>query len=128
MYLFSFCVEFIAHTQILTPLSSFYHKILSNWLKFVGFVAFASFDETLSITHKKIIDKSFFSWVISNRKAVSFFMIRSVVIILTKNILTNFYDDRIIICIMYYYLLWAAASADRHIRSCIQCQIKSRKT
>ena len=72
VYLFSFCVEFIAHTQILTPLSSFYHKILSNWLKFVGFVAFASFDETLSITHKKIIDKSFFSWVISNRKAVSF--------------------------------------------------------
>ena len=30
---------------------------------------------------------------------------QEVVIILTKNIPTNFYDDRIIICIMYYYLL-----------------------
>ena len=30
---------------------------------------------------------------------------QEIVIILTKNIPTNFYDDRIIICIMYYYLL-----------------------
>ena len=44
----------------------------------MGFVTFASFDDTLSISHKKSIDKSFFSPEISLRTAVTFFMVRSV--------------------------------------------------
>ena len=44
----------------------------------MGFVTFASFDDTLSICHKKSIDKSFFSPEISLRTAVTFFMVRSV--------------------------------------------------
>ena len=44
----------------------------------MGFVTFASFDDTLSISHKKNIDKSFFSPEISLRTAVTFFMVRSV--------------------------------------------------
>ena len=44
----------------------------------MGFVAFASFDDTLSISHIKNIDKSFFSLEISLRTAVTFFMVRSV--------------------------------------------------
>ena len=47
------------------------------------FVAFASFDDTLSISHKKSIDKSFFSPEISLRTAVTFFMVRSVYATLT---------------------------------------------
>ena len=46
----------------------------------MGFVTFASFNDTLSISHKKNIDKSFFSPEISLRTAVTFFMVRSVVI------------------------------------------------
>ena len=44
----------------------------------MGFVTFASFDDTFSISHKKNIDKSFFSPKISLRTAVTFFMVRSV--------------------------------------------------
>ena len=44
----------------------------------MGFVTFASFDDTLSISHKRNIDKSFFSPEISLRTAVTFFMVRSV--------------------------------------------------
>ena len=44
----------------------------------MGFVTFTSFDDTLSISHKKNIDKSFFSPGISLRTAVTFFMVRSV--------------------------------------------------
>ena len=44
----------------------------------MGFVTFASFDDTLSNSHKKNIEKSFFSWEISFRTAVTFFMFRSV--------------------------------------------------
>ena len=49
----------------------------------MGFVTFASFDDTLSISHKKNIDKSFFSPEISLRTAVTFFMVRSVYLKLT---------------------------------------------
>ena len=45
----------------------------------MGFVTFASFDDTLPISHKKKIDKSFFSPEISLRTAVTFFMVRSVI-------------------------------------------------
>ena len=44
----------------------------------MGFVTFASFNDTLSISHKKNIDESFFSPEISLRTAVTFFMVRSV--------------------------------------------------
>ena len=44
----------------------------------MGFVTFASFEDTLSILYKKNVDKSFFSPEISLRTAVTFFMVRSV--------------------------------------------------
>ena len=44
----------------------------------MGFLSFALFDDTLSISHKKSIDKSFFPPEISLRTAVTFFMVRSV--------------------------------------------------
>ena len=44
----------------------------------MGFVTFASFDDTLSISHKKSTDKSFFSPEISLRTGVTFIMVRSV--------------------------------------------------
>ena len=51
----------------------------------MGFVTFASFDDTLSNSHKKNIEKSFFSWEISFRTAVIFFMVCSVVTKWEKN-------------------------------------------
>ena len=44
----------------------------------MGFVTFMSFDDILSISHKKSIEKSIFSPEISLRAAVTFFMVRSV--------------------------------------------------
>ena len=54
----------------------------------MGFVALASFDDTLSISHKRNIKNLFFSWEISYRTAVSFFMVRSVADIFPENLPT----------------------------------------
>ena len=51
----------------------------------MGFVTFASFDDTLSNSHKKNIEKSFFSWEISFRTAVTFFKVRSVTLASVTN-------------------------------------------
>ena len=55
----------------------------------MGFVTFALFDDTLSNSHKKNFEKLFFSWEISFRTAVIFFMVRSV-LLTVRSAITNF--------------------------------------
>ena len=101
-------------------ISSFYYKILTNWYNLVGFVTLALFDNSLCISQKENTKNSFFSWEISYRTAVSFFMVRSVLMVLIVSLysfwrvpschIVFYRDNKVCQCIMELAILFVSWS------------------